>query len=98
MRDLDALRVAVLHAIIDANSHWVAAQNVLRLILDEENQAKADPKVPQMVTCSRCRGYGVYGVDEPQDCGTCGGSGQVEGRDSRGRFLPWVRLSGDEPG
>jgi len=53
----------------------------------------ATPKVPQREACSWCRGWGV--VQErpdstPDECRKCGGSGEVEARDARGRFLPWV--------
>ena len=51
-------------------------------------------KKPQTEPCSWCGGYGVRadGDGEAYECSTCGGSGAVEARDAKGRFLPWVTV------
>lgn len=50
-------------------------------------------KVPQMETCSWCRGYGmVSNGDSVSDCTHCWGSGEQEKRDAKGRFLPWLAI------
>lgn len=53
------------------------------------------PRVPQMETCSWCRGYGLrMNGEDVVDCAACGGGGVVEARDERGRFLPWIEPKG----
>ncbi len=47
-------------------------------------------RFPKMDRCSACGGYGILNFgDFFPTCHECGGSGQVEARDERGRFLPW---------
>ena len=46
-------------------------------------------KAPQMESCGCCHGI-MWGGESPVECWICKGSGWVEKRDERGRFLPWV--------